>query len=200
MAFYFKTIYKTIDGKINYFKVKQEITQQLISEVKRINQRYVDIVKTFGEQSELAKTYRKYIDKISTSGLTKSGNLAIKTPSKLTETDIQIIERLKNVQTKGQYKESKQNLYKQLFGKAPTSTQLNQFISELEEIHSFIDENATFIYNVSETLTSALHRSTNLTADEFKEMQKLIKHARETQFDVVETIKRMNEETSEIYD
>lgn len=186
-----------------------EINAQLISEVKRINQRYVDVVKTFGEQSELAMLYKRYFDKITTTALTspvdKNGKpkkqyLQIKTPSKLNEKDIRLIKILNTVQTKGQYKASKQKLYKQLFGKAPTPNQLNQFISELEEIHSFIDENATFIYNVSEKLTSALHRSTNLTTDEFKEMQKLIKHARGTQFDVLETIKRMNEETGELYD
>lgn len=180
------------------------IGAQLKSLVKRINQRYVDIVKTYGKKSELAKTYEKYIDKISTSGKTKSGNLAIKSPSKLNDEDIKLINRLSNLQTKGEYKTSKEKLYKELFDKKPTSQELKEFIETLEDIHSFIEQHSTFIYNVSETMQDALRRSGNLTPSEFNEMQKLIKYANQTHFDVVQTIKLLNAQeiqgSEELYD
>lgn len=181
-----------------------KITAQLKSEVKRINQRYKDIVKELGANSQLAKTYTKYMNKISTSGYTKSGYLSIKTPNKLTEEDIKIINILSRLQTKGEYKKSKEKLFEELFKRKPKGKELKEFIDTLENIHDFIENNATFIYNVSSSLTDALHRSSNLTPSEFKEIQKLITIAKQTHFDVVESIKLLNYQeisgSSELYD
>lgn len=177
-----------------------KITARLKSEIKRINQRYKDIVQSLGAKSQLAKTYKKYIDKVSTSGMTKSGFLSIKSPSKLNENDIKLINVLSRLQTKGEYNTSKETLYQKLFNKKPTKKELKDFITTIEDIHSFIEEHATFIYNVSDTMRDALHRSGNLSSDEFMEMQKLIKIANDTHFDVIETIKRLNQESVEQYD
>ena len=62
--------------------------------VKAINQRYVDLVKTFGIESEPVRQYQEIINTISTRGVTSSGNIAIKQVSKLTERDIMKINKL----------------------------------------------------------------------------------------------------------
>lgn len=182
-----------------------EVNAQLVSQVKRINQRYVDLVKTFGENDEVVKNYEKFMSKISTVttrdkngnlkvNTSKSGHIAIAKPSKLTDEDIKIIAKLDKFRTKGQQLKYRETQYINIYGKKPTKKQILEFSYSANEIHNFIEEHSNYIYNVNDNLTNALHRGSNLNSDEIKQMLDLIKTANETNYDITQ----YNDDFSEV--
>lgn len=192
----------------------EELTrEQLTAQVKRINQRYKDLVQTFGERDEMVQRYQSMMNKISTVGTTtpttKRGGktlketksyTAIKSPSKLNEEDIKIIQKLDKKQTKGERMKQRRKLYKDIYGTNPTAEQLKEFNYSATEIHDFIQTHAQFIYNASESLTTALHRSSNLTADEVRQMLELMEKGKQTGYDVGEIAKEEYLEVGSDYD
>lgn len=144
---------------------------QISSMVKRINERYNDIVRTYGTDNEQAQLILKYMSDISTFNPMAKGKIS--KASKLTSEDIKILMKINKLDTKGKYTERKREEYKRIFGETPTKAQLKEYIKQSSSMHDFIQEHSAVIYTLSIELENALHRSDSLTADEWAKLIEL---------------------------
>lgn len=157
--------------------------KNLSNTIKRINKRYVDIVKKWGEQSRIANNYRNLMQALPTR-TTKSGYLSVRNLSQYDSVDENIIKRLANFQTQGQYTKKIKGDYNEYLkswydsGQQGPSvdyeTGLKEFEKKSGEIHDKIMQYKDAIYSISPKTTNILHRSSNMTWSEVFEFEKII--------------------------
>lgn len=161
--------------------------------VKAINQRYVDLVKTFGIESEPVRQYQEIINTISTIGVTKSGNIAIKQVSKLTERDIKKVNKLYHYDTKSGYvTKYKQSIvadyidanpddttlkdideYEKQQGKISTDA-LTEVANLMKNLHELITTKSDMIYNADREITNHLRQTGGRNHLSLSEVKKVI--------------------------
>lgn len=147
------------------------VNEEISKMAKRINERYNDIVRTYGTDNEQAQLMLKYISDISTYNPKASYKIS-KVP-KLNSKDILILNKLNKMDTRGKYTKRKREEYKRIFGKKPTLKELKEYIKQSSEMHDFIQQHADVIYALSTELENALHRADSLTADEWQKLIEL---------------------------
>lgn len=147
------------------------VNEEIYKMTKRINERYNDIVRTYGTDNEQAQLMLKYMSDISTYNPKASYKIS-KVP-KLNSKDILILNKLNKMDTRGKYTKRKREEYKRIFGKKPTKAQLQDYIKQSSEMHDFIKQHADVIYALSTELENALHRADSLTADEWQKLIEL---------------------------
>lgn len=132
--------------------------------VKRINQRYVDIVNTFGKDSAIAQQWASMMNQTSTAGISKSGNVKVGKAGKLTETDYKILNKLNKFHTRGTRKEYLSQTYNQ--GQKINNKKARELEKKHSKIKETIEKYKDALYDFSPSLTQAIRRSDNLTPDE----------------------------------
>lgn len=165
-------------------ELKQIQLNQLKLQVKRVNQRLADLIKTYGINNELVKRYISIIGQIST--YDPNAVYKIKSPSKLNSNDIELLNRAENLATKSTYTNKKIDEYLNIKSDElkglkidrkdiVKSEEFKQFVEESSEFHEFIENNANLIYNSSSTATGYLRKSSKLTKEEYNYILDLMK-------------------------
>lgn len=159
---------------------------RLQSQVKRINERYADIVRHFGENGREARRYRELMGRISTVSTSKSGNLKIGKPSKLTAEDIKnlnyidklgyttrtVRERITRriLKTESERRENGELIPPRPANWSASDYNVRTALQYEEDTHELIMNHASEIYNAAPEFYSILHASRNMT---YKEEEKL---------------------------
>lgn len=179
----------------------ENMSRQLTLKVKAINQRYKDLVNTFGLNSEPVTEYQQIIKQISTRGETQSGYLAIKTPSKLTAEDIKQVNKLYLKRTTSAYKlDYMKTIVADKLDKNPydvtleeideykntqviTGEQIREVGKLMNDLHSIIENYAQLIYNTNREITNHLHQKkgkNHLSLSEVAEIKDIVDGKRKT--------------------
>lgn len=156
---------------------------ELSKKIKVINKRYVDIVKKWGEDSQIANKMRN-IMQVLPHRTTKSGYISIRNLSTMDNDDNRLINKLSTFQTQGQYTKKIEKDYKEYLqawfesgmqGALPNYREgLKQFEKVSGQIHDTIMNYKDAIYEVSPKVTSYLRKSGRMSWSEVFEFEQMV--------------------------
>lgn len=156
---------------------------ELSKKIKVINKRYVDIVKKWGENSQIANKMRNIMQTLP-HRTTKSGYLSVRNLSTMESGDINLLNRLLKFQTQGEYTKKVKRDYDEYLkawyesgmqGALPNYEQgLKDFEKKSSEIHDKVMTYKDAIYEVSPKITSYLRLPGKMTWSEVFEFEKII--------------------------
>lgn len=156
---------------------------ELSKKIKVINKRYVDIVKKWGENSQIANKMRNIMQTLP-HRTTKSGYLSVRNLSTMESGDINLLNRLLKFQTQGEYTKKVKRDYDEYLkawyesgmqGALPNYEQgLKDFEKKSSEIHDKVMTYKDAIYEVSPKITSYLRLPRKMTWSEVFEFEKII--------------------------
>lgn len=169
----------------SYYKsLTQTEKARLQSQVMRINQRYYDIIQTFGVDSRLEQEWRKAIRNFESydQGKYLNNTKSVLSASRITEKDIKQLKFLESLDTRGErIAENKRMLEKEGETEGLTPKKIRQKAIDWDsfegDIHKIVMNNKEAIYSWSNTITDALRREGSWEENRltFKEAMELFK-------------------------
>lgn len=145
--------------------------------IKRVNERYADLVRKGVTDSYDVRRTQELMNRISTVSVSKSDKLKIGKPLKMTEEDIKVLRKLDKANltwgeaVKRVTERVRERIKYQTGEEAPsnfkpTTDQIKEELAREEDTHELIKAHAQEIYNASARITGALKRSGRLTVEE----------------------------------
>lgn len=145
--------------------------------IKRVNERYADLVRKGVTDSYEMRRTQELMNRISTVSVSKSGKLKVGKPLNMTEEDIKNLRKLDkaNLSWGSAVKRVTERIRERIKYQTgeeppknfrPTAEQVKAELAREEDTHEIIKNHAQEIYNASARITGALRRSTRLTIEE----------------------------------